>query len=251
MLQADYAKINKDYKGTRVVGNSHRIRTCMQLQRHSLVCVFLTDSKAHERPEDREPAPRAPRPEPRAYVAPEPTAFDAMRETLKAGVQVVSADQLFPTPPDVARQVIELAEIRPGMRILEPSAGTGNLIDQMIEHENVTAIEVNSALVERLRANYPAYDVRGADFLTCSGDLGTFDRIVMNPPFKNADDIKHIQHARHMLAPGGRLVAVCANGPRQREALQPIALEWIDLPAGSFADSGTNVNAAIVVLTRG
>jgi hypothetical protein len=41
---------------------------------------------------------------------------------------------------------------------------------------------------------------------------------------------------------------VCANGPRQRAALQPIAVDWIDLPAGSFEAAGTNVNAAIVVL---
>jgi hypothetical protein len=37
----------------------------------------------------------------------------------------------------------------------------------------------------------------------------------LNPPFGNADDIKHIMHAWKMLKPGGRLVAICANGPRQ------------------------------------
>src|SRR5678809_943146 len=40
MTKAEYAKINVDYKGTRVVDHSHRVRTTMQ--RHSLVCVFLT-----------------------------------------------------------------------------------------------------------------------------------------------------------------------------------------------------------------
>jgi len=38
----------------------------------------------------------------------------------------------------------------------------------------------------------------------------------MNPPFENGADIKHIQHAMKMLKPGGRLVAICANGPRQQ-----------------------------------
>jgi hypothetical protein len=78
--------------------------------------------------------------------------------------------------------------------------------------------------------------------------LGTFDRIVMNPPFANATDIRHIEHARGKLAPGGRLVAICAAGPRQREQLAPIAADWIELPAGSFKEQGTNVNAAIVVI---
>jgi hypothetical protein len=37
-----------------------------------------------------------------------------------------------------------------------------------------------------------------------------------------------------------------ANGPRQREKFEPIASDWIDLPAGTFA--GTSVNAAILVI---
>ena len=41
-------------------------------------------------------------------------------------------------------------------------------------------------------------------------------------------------------------MAIMANGPRQREKFEPIASQWIDLPAGTFA--GTNVNAAIVVI---
>jgi hypothetical protein len=55
MTSAEYAAIHADYKGTRIVDHSHRVRT---MQRSSLVCVFLTDAKVHERP-----APQAP-PEP-------------------------------------------------------------------------------------------------------------------------------------------------------------------------------------------
>jgi hypothetical protein len=61
-------------------------------------------------------------------------------------------------------------------------------------------------------------------------------------------DIRHVEHALGKLDPGSRLVAIVANGPRQRERLEPIAMEWIDLPAGSFAGQGTSVNAAMVVL---
>lgn len=72
----------------------------------------------------------------------------------------------------------------------------------------------------------------------------------MNPPFVNGEDIKHVEHALTMLKDGGRLVAICANGPRQREQLMPQADQWIDLPEGSFKDSGTNVNAAILVIDK-
>jgi hypothetical protein len=54
-----------------------------------------------------------------------------------------------------------------------------------------------------------------------NGELGKFDRVVMNPPFDHGADIKHVEHARKFLKPGGRLVAVVANGPRQRERLLP------------------------------
>jgi hypothetical protein len=51
-----------------------------------------------------------------------------MAESVRAGVQVVTVPHLIPTPLDVARQVVELAEILPGMSVLEPSAGTGSII---------------------------------------------------------------------------------------------------------------------------
>jgi hypothetical protein len=72
----------------------------------------------------------------------------------------------------------------------------------------------------------------------------------MNPPFKMGRDIKHILHARTLLAPSGRLVAICANGPRQRAKLMPIADEWHDLPEGTFKGEGTKVNAAICVFNE-
>ena len=70
--------------------------------------------------------------------------------------------------------------------------------------------------------NRPPLKVVCADFLECNGNLGKFDRIIMNPPFSDAADIKHIKHAIAFLKPGGRLVALCANGPRQHQQLQAV-----------------------------
>ena len=134
---------------------------------------------------------------------------------------------------------------------MESSAGTGNLLRPLgaLGRFNVTAVEVRPDLADQLCRTYVrCLDVRCADFLATNGELGQFDRIVMNPPFANASDIKHVEHALTKLKDGGRLVAVVANGPRQREKLMPIASAWIDLPAGSFKEQGTNVNSAIVVI---
>ena len=153
--------------------------------------------------------------------------------------------------------MVDLADIKPDHRVLEPSAGTGRLLDPLYDEEGsacaaseLVAVELNQELARRLTRTYVNASVRNADFLQCNGDLGTFDRIVMNPPFANADDIKHIKHAVGMLKPGGKLVAICANGPRQRNALQPVASYWEDLPAGTFAEQGTNVNTALLVIER-
>jgi hypothetical protein len=192
--------------------------------------------------------------EPEAAEAEQAEAFDALKQTLKAGVQVVSAPQLFPTPADLVQKMIYAAGLHkyPALRILEPSAGTGAILRGLEPWDTaeVVAVEVNRQLVERLAAiKWPGnVSVCLNDFLSCNGDLGKFDRILMNPPFENAADVKHILHAISFLKPGGRLVALCAAGPRQTEKLKPLAASWETLPAGTFEESGTNVNAALLVI---
>lgn len=190
--------------------------------------------------------------------------FDAMREALRTGqaVRVVSVPQLFPTPADVAARMVALAGLphRAGVspRVLEPSAGTGALLDAlrtayasatMRAAPVVEAFEVNAGLAQRLREKYPSAHVWTGDFLQVQPPHHeNLCRVVlMNPPFRDAADVAHILHARRFLAPGGRLVAICAAGPRQHDALQGLADSWEYLPPGTFA--GTNVRA--VLLTMG
>ncbi len=179
--------------------------------------------------------------------------FESLKESLKTGVQVVAAPQLFPTPPEIAAQMVELADIQPGQRRLEPSAGTGNLITAMADISGpVVAVEVSPSLADSLKRRFDdgSVTVHCGDFLEQNGNLGKFDRVIMNPPFERAIDIQHIKHALNFLKPGGKLVALCANGPRQREALQPLASKWEDLPAGSFSSQGTSVNVAMLLIEK-
>jgi Methyltransferase small domain len=103
-------------------------------------------------------------------------------------------------------------------------------------------------------ANENNFRVVCSDFLECNGDLGKFDRVLMNPPFANGSDIKHIKHALTFLKPGGRLVAICAGGTRQAEALQPLAEDsgglWEPLPADTFKESGTAVNTVLLTINQ-
>jgi hypothetical protein len=167
--------------------------------------------------------------------------------------RVVSAFNLFQTPEPLAAR---LAGMLPNIgRTLEPSAGLGRLyraVRALDASAHVTLVDSSpeccGELYKITEADTNARLVQG-DFLEQSpSKLGLFDSIIMNPPFKMWRDIKHVVHAQKFLCPGGRLVALCANGPRQREKLQPIASEWYDLPAGSFKESFTNVAAALLVI---
>jgi SAM-dependent methyltransferase len=214
--------------------------------------------------------------EARAERAAEAAPFEAMRQALKTGVQVAAVPQLFPTPRDLAQRMADLADIQPGCRVLEPSAGTGMLLGAMgcrmvpagrertAPGTYLHAVEIHGGLCDRLRRDFPLTAVHRADFLAIDGPdacaagnpgdapapLGTFDRIIMNPPFGGGDDMRHIRHAARFLAPGGVLVALCANGPRQNASLRPWVEEmggtWEQLPAGSFSEAGTGVNVALL-----
>ena len=100
----------------------------------------------------------------------------------------------------------------------------------------------------------PLTAARCADFLelrpdddgTCGGGCGYVDAVVMNPPFRDGADIKHILHARTFLKPGGRLVAICARGPRQVGKLFPLCATWDELPAGTF--DGTGVRTVLLTM---
>ena len=191
--------------------------------------------------------------------------IEAMRETLKGGVRVVSAPQLFPTPPHLAARMVELAQIEPGHRVLEPSAGTGVLCKAITAARptaQVFAVEINIQLCELLSQTITPPEDKAAgicknvlqgDFLEVDGLGNQWDRIVMNPPFADGADIKHISHALKHLKPGGRLVAICANGPRQNEKLRPVVEAhdgiWQELPPDTFISSGTSVRTVLLSMT--
>ncbi len=173
-----------------------------------------------------------------------------------AAPRVVSAFNLFQTPPDLAERIA--GYLLPGMaadaRILEPSAGLGRLYLAIRKRHAgpIVMVEQSPECCRELfdlTTEDDAATLKQGDFLAkTADDLGRFDGILMNPPFKQWRDIRHIEHARKLLRPGGRLVGLCANGPRQRAKLMDHATDWIELPPRSFASEGTNVNAAIMII---
>lgn len=278
ITSAEWDKIPKDYKTSREIkatdtAGRHRVRVASGAfvlpnekdmnRRHGYHFVYLSDKKRTDPPAPAAAAAPAAAPvlpdpvdEPRAvYQPPEKNDFDKMREQLKAGVQVVSAPQLFPTPRDLAARMVQLAKLEPGMRMLEPSAGTGALLAAVREATGGsvtrTAVEIDARLCDALRIKEEGATIINRDFRQCGEELGQFDAVIMNPPFADAQDIAHILHAKKYLKAGGVLVAICANGPRQNEVLRPLIEltggHWEVLPSGTFETSGTMVVTVLMV----
>lgn len=190
----------------------------------------------------------------------------------------------FPTPDALADLVFKNINLHrpadlPRMRILEPSAGTGQLARRCLIdaatiskrlgedwHERfrldhfVDCIEVQPQLAAQLEMERTYRRVTCADFLQVQPDpYELYDLIVMNPPFDRERDIDHVNHALRFLAPGGSLVAIMSAGTEFRETKKSRAFRELvaskngvfdDLPAGSFASVGTYVNTVLLRLNE-
>ena len=213
----------------------------------------------------------APMPTPKPLPAPsDPDAYAAMKEQLKAGVQVTVVEQLFPTPADLADRMVRLADIKPGERVLEPSAGTGALLDAIgrvpcfyaDEASSVWANEQHEALALSLaKRRDPRTNYSHGDFLAMTPEgMEPFDVVLMNPPFHDQgnDQYAHVSHAVGFLRPGGRLVAVMSSGVTYHTSKAAVAFRALvaqygghitTLPADTFKASGTGVQTVLVSLT--
>lgn len=169
------------------------------------------------------------------------------------------AMQFFETPPELAARLVQLADLRPGMDVLESSAGRGAILRALPTDALVDAMELdpqNIPHLEALRAERPRslINVLELDFMDTL-PVATYDRVVMNPPFSRGQDRRHIQHAHGFLRPGGRLVAVASAGVEihQDRAAQEFRA-WVGrqggsitrLPERSFRASGTDVSTVLV-----
>lgn len=164
----------------------------------------------------------------------------------------------FPTPKAVIDRMLSEAEIEDGHRVREPEAGRGDIAEAIRrEHPGteLTLCEINPRLCQILRSK--GFSVTEADFLETGGE---FDRILMNPPFENGQDMQHITHAFSLLAPRGRVVAVCSESPffRSTQAATDFralvdSFGWSErLPQGAFttSDRPTGTNTRLVVLNK-
>jgi 16S rRNA G966 N2-methylase RsmD len=158
--------------------------------------------------------------------------------------------QMFFTPSSLAAKVVELAEVS-GQSVLEPSAGNGALVKECWAQgaKDVDCVELNEENAIELRQM--GETVWQTDFLALPP--ARYDRVVMNPPFTKNQDITHVEHGLKNLVEGGILVSIMAGNterPRFRKLVENLNHEIIDVPDGSFKESGTNVRTVILKVRK-
>jgi len=135
------------------------------------------------------------------------------RDRKRSEVLRMKIPGFFPTPTPVADQMVREAGLDPKnplVRILEPSAGRGDLADAIAKEigpGGIDCCEVNHTLREMLSETYAVFSE--GDFLNME-PMAIYDAVLMNPPFERRQDADHIAHAYRFLSPGGVLVALCS-----------------------------------------
>lgn len=115
----------------------------------------------------------------------------------------------YPTPAEVIDLMLTGTDIA-GKYILEPSAGSGNIVDALTARgaQQVIACEIDERLRKILSGKC---EIIGDDFLNVRAEqVSHIDMIVMNPPFSDAE--KHILHAYDIAPDGCEIISLCNYG---------------------------------------
>lgn len=161
--------------------------------------------------------------------------------------------QYFPTPPAVVDRLIALARLEPGVRVLEPSAGSGAIANAVRDAgATVDCIERDPGYAATLTE--AGHEVRVTDFLAVPAEP-RYARVVMNPPFTRQADIAHVRHALGFLKSDGLLVAVMSHTTayhRGAASFRHLVAERggtvEPLPEGAFKGSDTGVKTLVVTI---
>ena len=189
------------------------------------------------------------------------------------------------TPRPLVELVADLAWIRPGDRVLDPTCGSGGfLIAALARGGDADGIEADPDLVALARLNVALHGgdaraVRRADFFADEDGDDRYDVVLANPPFsmeitepavlgryrladgraRVGSDVLFVEAALARLRPGGRLVTVLpytvlsgAPYAATREWVDSVAIREavVSLPEGMFRPFGGTPTRACVVALR-
>jgi len=167
----------------------------------------------------------------------------------------------YATPEPIGFKMVELADIKRGERILEPSAGHGAIARFFPEDTDRTIVEPSSELASKAAIVSAGANAKNHTFEELNVRL-KYDAVVMNPPYGMGGKVAmdHLAKAMKHTKNGGRVVALIPTGPaadkrfdalyESKEAKAFHLVADIKLPSATFTRAGTSVMTRIVVLEK-
>ena len=184
--------------------------------------------------------------------------FSILREGKRCNLQ--QDFQFFATPPEVADWLVMLAGgVHEDEKVLEPSAGTGSIIDAIHRSCPDVIVDCYELIPENkeILAKKDNIRILGDDFTKC--DVAQYDKIIANPPFSKNQDIRHVRRMYECLNPGGVLAAI--TGPHWefgseseckdfRQWLEDNGGKKFEIEEGTFKESGTGTKTIAIVINK-
>lgn len=184
--------------------------------------------------------------------------FGRMKKTSRT--KAAEGQDYFATPEPLGLVMVRMLGAKPGMDLLEPSAGHGAIGRWFPDTTANKFIEPSRTLADELRIKVASGKVEVQPFEDLH-IMNKFDGVAMNPPFGTAGKlaIEHVAKASRHLRQGGRMVAIIPEGP----AMQKRFDAWLEgegadmhlrasygLPTVTFERAGTSVKTRLVVLDK-
>lgn len=177
--------------------------------------------------------------------------FKSIRKiALKRSLPTQKGNQFYPTPENIQDYIAQSVCVE-GKRVLEPSAGRGDLLmgfkrDGQLKGKDITCIEISDAFCEVLKNKEfgeNSLDVVNANFIEWSEKNRNqfFDAIIMNPPYTKSQARDHLQTALKHLNEDGVVVAVLPASMKDQE------FEGFISHSQEFQDSFDNTGVNVVV----
>lgn len=177
--------------------------------------------------------------------------------------------QAYFTPLEVSRKMQQSAHICDKDIVLDPSAGTGNLVNGLnVPKENIFLVEPNAEFCEFLRKSGYVNVIQSTfeEALAKKVLPNNISKILMNPPFSKQSDLKHILLAYGLLNKGGTLVSIIGkNSLLERDinnqksptlenfistCRSSKSHQIINLEPASFEESGTICDTCMIILEK-
>ncbi|MBR2429999.1 class I SAM-dependent methyltransferase [bacterium] len=144
----------------------------------------------------------------KAKIAPAVNMSKSILEGIESGA---ITKHFVPTPITIIDNMISmLGKFSSTDKILEPSAGYGHVVDRLVKKTllypcQIDVIEPNQDLRRVLFKK--GYNLVDYNILNYRPDF-QYDKIIMNPPYEEGNDILHLLHCFNLLKPKGSLVAI-------------------------------------------